>query len=274
MYSKPLEQIENRRGGFYRAAIVGGTVFLASLCSQVFADSSDGWGFSLAPMYLWGKNIDGTSTIAGMDAPLDLDFQDDILKNLDAALAFHFEAKHGDIALFVEYNYGKLDPSSVTNVGSETIEVNIDFKDVMGELGVAYTFADSGSTQWEVLGGVRQFDQKIDVDIGTSIDGPGILPDKIAGGDDWWQGFGGVRVKTKLSARWSLVGRADIGYKNTNNKAAHAIGFFDYRFRDWGSFFAGYRYLDTHYDNGKSGYDSYAFDAKQQGPILGLNFYF
>lgn len=264
----------NKCIGSYRAAVVGCAVLIGSLSGQVSAENPGGWEYSLAPMYLWGKNIDGTSSIAGMAAPLDLDFKDDILENLDAAFAIHFEAKQGNLTLFAEYNYGKLDPSVAIDMGPATINADIDFRDVMGELGVAYAFADSGSTRWEVLGGVRQFDQEMDVKISTPVDGPGILPDKISGGDDWWQGFGGFRVTAKVSERWSFVGRADVGYKNTNNKAGQAIGFFDYRFRGWGSFFAGYRYLDTDYDNRKSGVDGYAFDAKQQGPILGLNFYF
>ena len=79
---------------------------------------------------------------------------------------------------------------------------------------------------------------------------------------------------TRLSERWRFQVRADMGYQDGNNKAAQAIGFFDYKFRNWGSFFAGYRYLDTEYDNKKSGPNGYAFNADQQGPILGVNFYF
>ena len=49
-------------------------------------------------------------------------------------------------------------------------------------------YADSGSTRWEVLGGVRYYDQEIDVKIGKPDIGPGLLPEEIFGGDDWWQG--------------------------------------------------------------------------------------
>ena len=41
-----------------------------------------------------------------------------------------------------------------------------------------------------------------------------------------------------------------------------------------GSSSLGYRYLDTDYSNGKSGPEEYSFNADQQGPILGINFYF
>ena len=47
---------------------------------------------------------------------------------------------------------------------------------------------------------------------------------------------------------------------------------FDYRFRDWGSVFFGYKYMDFDYEDG-SGVNRYAYDATQQGPLAGLAFY-
>jgi hypothetical protein len=65
-----------------------------------------------------------------------------------------------------------------------------------------------------------------------------------------------------------------MGYKDSSNKTAHIYGMFDYRFRDLGSFFAGYRFLKTEYDNKEPGTKRYATDNDQQGPLLGVNFYF
>ena len=48
---------------------------------------------------------------------------------------------------------------------------------------------------------------------------------------------------------------------------------FDYRFKDWGSVFAGYKWMDYDYDNGENEFDRYAYDATQQGPLVGLNIY-
>ena len=255
-------------------AVATGLAALCSISVHARAENPGGWEYSVAPLYLWAKNIDGAASLGGIETPLDLDFQDEILENLEAAFAIHFEAKQGDLTLFAEYNYAKLDPSVEAHLGPFPVTSDIEFKDTMIELGVAYVFADSGSTQWEVLGGLRYMDQELDVEIGKPDIGPGLLPDEISGGDDWWHGYGGFRVTTKLSERWSFRARADYGYKNSNNSAAHASGFFDYRFRDWGSFFAGYRYMDTEYDNRESGDKQYGFDADQQGPVLGVNFYF
>ncbi|MEH6584221.1 MAG: hypothetical protein V7754_19980 [Halioglobus sp.] len=257
-----------------RATISACVATVGLLSGQAMADNPGGWEYSVAPLYLWAKGIDGAASIGQLDAPLDLDFSDDILENLDSAFAIHIEAKQGDLTLWTEYNYAKLDPSAEAALGPVVIGADIEFQDTMFELGVAYVFADTGSTQWEVLGGVRYMDQEIDVEIDKPESLPLPLPDEISGGDDWWHGFGGFRVTTKLSERWSFRAKADLGYQDTDNRAVHAVGFFDYRFTAWGSFFAGYRYLDTEYDNGESGPDGYVFDADQQGPVLGLNFYF
>jgi hypothetical protein len=238
------------------------------LSGHTVAENPGGWEYSVAPLYLWAKNIGGSAAIGGVEAPLDLEFKDDILENLDSAFAIHFEAKQGDLTLFAEYNYAKLDPSTEESLGPITVKADVEFKDTMAELGLTYVFADTGSTQWEVLGGVRYMDQEIDVEVSADI-----IPD-ISGGDDWWHGYGGFRVTTRVSENWRFRARADLGYNDTDNKATHAIGFFDYRFRQWGSFFAGYRYLDTEYDNGKAGPDGYAFNGDQQGPIVGINLHF
>ncbi len=54
---------------------------------------SDEWQFTLAPIFLWGMNIDGTSAIGPITAPLDIGFKDDVLENLGAVFTVHFEAK-------------------------------------------------------------------------------------------------------------------------------------------------------------------------------------
>lgn len=248
------------------------SMVLSAAAGPVAAASEDQWQFAIAPMYLWAKNIEGSSAIGGKEAPLDLDFKDDILDNLDSALAFHFEAKKGNLTLYAEYNDAVLDPTAVVMAGPIEIQADVEFSDVMWEAGALWTFADSGDSQWELLGAVRHMDQDLDVKISSS--GPGIiLPPRVKGGDDWWQGVAGLRYTFHVTDRWSWRMRGDIGYGDSDNTSLHGIAFLDYRYRDWGSFFAGYRYLDTDYDNGRSSANGYAFDADQQGPIIGLSFY-
>ena len=251
------------------------SLLLAPVCLPVHAAEDAGWEFSVAPLYLWAKNIEGSAAIGGREAPLDLDFKDDILDNLDSAFAIHFEARKDNLTLYAEYNYAKLDPTAVASVGPVQLQADIEFEDTLWEAGATWTFAQHGDSTWELLGAIRYAEQDVEIDI-TRSGGPGVipLPEKITGGDDWWQGVAGLRYTFQVTERWSWRLRGDYGYGDSNNSSLHGIGFLDYRFRDWGSFFAGYRYLETDYDNGRDSANGYAFDGDQQGPVLGLNFFF
>lgn len=223
--------------------------------------SDDKWRFTLSPLFLWGMNIDGTSTIGPVSAPLDLNFTDDILENLAAVFTFHFEAQKRNWTFFAEYQYVDLDPSAETSFG---IDANIDFKDQLGELGVAYKVASFGINDLQVLGGARYTRQDLDVKLG-----PGVQLLDV--GESWWDGFAGLRIFTHISENWTFIGRGDIG-TGGSDFIWNIVGMIDYQFKDWGSVFFGYKWLDYDYDNG-SGLDRYAYDALQQGPLAGLSFH-
>ncbi len=124
--------------------ILGCSVLAASFLSisgQVFAENPGGWEYAVAPLYLWGKNIEGEAGLGPVTAPLELDFTDDILENLDAAFAIHFEAKQGDLTLFAEYNFARLDPTVEQTMGPVAAKIDVEFEDTMWELGVAYVVA-------------------------------------------------------------------------------------------------------------------------------------
>lgn len=256
-----------------RAIGLASLMVSASCVSTAFAEEEE-WDFSVAPMYLWAKNIEGFAAIGGSAAPLDLDFKDDILDNLDGAFAIHLEAKKGDLTLYGEYNYAKLNPTTTLTAGPVELLGEVKFRDTMWEAGALWTFANSGSSTWELLGAVRYADQDMDVKITSEI-GSNITPRPLRSsvGDDWWQGVAGLRYVLAVTDRWSWRFRGDYGYGDSDNSSVHAIGLLNYQFQGWGSFFFGYRYLQTDFDNGKNGLDGYAFDGDQQGPVLGLNFH-
>lgn len=226
--------------------------------------TAEEWEFMLAPLFLWGMSIDGVSAIDGNALPLDLSFTDDVFDNINTAFSLHFEARKSDLLLFAEYQYVSLDPELEASVGPAAINASIDFKVNMAELGAGYTVSGNERTRWEVLGGLRWTDHDMDVE----LDGPAVLPGRIKGGDDWYQGFLGARVSTRLGDRWQLIARADYGYGGSDNDALHLTAMVDYRFRNWGSAFFGYRYMDIDYEG-----SSYLYDARQQGPQLGISLY-
>ena len=222
--------------------------------------SEDEWHFTLSPLFLWGMGIDGSSTVGSEELPLQLDFGD-VLDNLDAVFTIHFEMQKGDWTIFAEYQYVDLEPSVSTPSG---VEGGIGFVDQMGELGVAYRVATLGINDIQILGGARLTSQDLDVQLG-----PGIQLLDIS--ESWVDGFVGMRVFTHISDNWTFIGRGDIG-AGGSDFVWNLVGMVDYQFKDWGSVFFGYRWLDYDYSSG-SGKNYYAYDALQQGPLAGLSFY-
>jgi predicted porin len=225
------------------------------------SNSTDGeWEYILAPLFLWAQGIEGTSQIGPVSAPLDITFKD-ALSNLDATFTVHFEMKRDKLTLFGEYQYVNLGPEAEGPMGGQ---LNIGFKDTIAEFGAGYWLFGTEKTNWELLGGARYTKQKLDVSV---EDGPHLLDVS----EDWWVGFLGGRMSAALSEKWTFVGRVDYGVgSGDTNSIWNLTAMFDYRFRNWGSAFVGYKYMNYDYDNGTRGFERYAYDATQQGPLIGM----
>jgi hypothetical protein len=243
-------------------ATIVSLVLIPMTVHDVEAASDDEWNYSLSPVFLWGMKINGSSTVGPSTLPLEIPFSD-VLSNLDSVFTVHFEAQKNDLTLFSELQYVDLEPE--TKIGP--VKLDVDFKDVMFELGAAYRLGGDEATDWEVLGGARYFDQELEVDLGNT-------GKKIEADDDWWNGFIGGRVKHQMSDAWVFEARADYGQGSSSNYSTNAIFYFDYTFNDWGSAFVGYKYMKIKYNNDRSGLNYYAYEAEQQGPVAGLNIHF
>ena len=234
------------------------------IASAAGGDSTDGeWEFSLAPLFLWAQGIEGSSAIGPVEAPLDITFKD-ALSNLEATFTVHFEMKRDRLTLFGEYQYVNLGPEAEGPMGGT---LDIGFKDTIGELGITYWLFGTENTDWELLGGARYTKQALNVSV---EDGPHLL--NVS--EDWWVGFVGGRMAASLSENWTFIARADYGIGSGGSNSIWNLNvMFDYRFKQWGSAFLGYKYMSYDYDNEKKGFDRYTYDATQQGPLIGLVFH-
>ncbi len=211
-------------------------------------------------------SMEGSSTVGMLPSTaLELDFKDDVLKNLEAKFTIHFEAKKNDLTLFTEISYVNLGPTTELTTGQQ---IDIGFKNTMAELGAMYTIVETERSDWEVLGGFRYTKQQLSV---SNLPKLPLLPSSINVSESWGDVFIGGRVITWINDKWRFAGRADFG-TGGSDLVWNGVGLFDYRFKDWGSVFVGYKSMDYDYDNGKSGPDRYAYDALQQGPLAGFNF--
>ena len=258
---KSAQKMFSRILGFTALLVVAGTARAAD----------DEWQFSLSPLFLWGVSVDGDSTINDVDAPVDLDFSDDILDNMEGVFTVHFEARRRDWGFFAEYQYIDLDPEAEVQAGPLSAKADIGFEESTAELGAAWAFYENDCTRWEFIGGARYTDQdlKVDAELSNRVSATQ-RSIKLEGGDDWWHAFGGVRVFHALGKKWSFIGRADYGYGDSDNTAVNLAFQFDYRFSDWGSAFIGARYLEYDYENTNGDVVKYAYDAAKQGPLAGI----
>lgn len=254
---------------FFYVTLMAALLALTSMTTHAAeALSDDGWNYTFSPLFLWGMELNGSSTVGPTSLPLELDFND-LLSNLDMVFTVHFEAQKNDLTLFTEVQYADLDPE--TQIGP--VKLDVDFKNIMAEFGAAYRVAGDEVTGWEVLGGARYFEQDLEVDIGSK----GLIinnDSKIKSDNDWWNGFIGGRVKHQINDAWLFMARADYGQGSSSNYSTNAIFFFDYTFNDWGSAFVGYKYMKIRYDNDRSGLNYYKYEAEQQGPLAGLSIKF
>jgi len=152
----------------------------------------------------------------------------------------------------------KMKPGSTLPNGAP---ISITVKNNIGELGGTYRIHDAAP--WvDLLAGVRY--TTLDV---TSATVPGA---EIS--EEWWDGFGGVRLGHEFGAKkeWSVSGRADVGAGGSDlTWSAYAL--VGWQFTDWGSLNAGYKWLAYDYDTG-SGPSRFSWDVTYQGPIAGLVF--
>ena len=225
-------------------------------------NNNAGWKFELAP-FLWAANVSGEAGLGPINAPLDLDFQDDILENLDFVLTLNFEGKKdGKWGFLSQLTTMKLDPTTQTPAGP----LNVDFKMDLIELGGTYTISRSSNSMIELLGGGRY--TAMDLKINP-------VPPPLGGNpvdEAWWDAFFGARIRSNFgdSGKWGFIARADIGTGESDfvwNAAAHLT----YRFNRTVTGLLGYRILDYDIENG-SGPQRFAFNGDIQGVVAAVIF--
>ena len=94
------------------------------------------------------------------------------------------------------------------------------------------------------------------------------------GTQDWWDPIIGTKLTLPLGKKFSFSVRGDIGGFGVGSDFTwQAFPYFDWRFAQWGSLQAGYRWLSMDYETG-SGASRFTYDMPNQGPQLGFTFHF
>ncbi len=236
-------------------------LILMGMVPTVEAQSgSDEWELQIAPLYLWAVNLDGSMTVRGVDAPLELSFQD-AFDNLDAGLTLHFEAWHTKWGFIGDFSYLNLSDDVAGPLG--LVSANVDLKDWIVEASAGYRFHPSAF----LILGVRYY--KVDATI--TPDGPvGLLP-TLEGEEGWLDPIVGFGWRPKLSKRFTLNFRGDVGgFGLASDLVWHATGSIDLRLSRHVAAGAGYRILDYDYEKER---EQFAFKVQHSGPLAYLRFF-
>lgn len=234
------------------------TLAAPSAFAQGYTPTTDGWQFALAPLY-WGQGIDGTVQVQGTSSKVNYDWFDELNPADNFATQIHFEAKKNKLALIAEPTYVNADDSSAS-VGSSGADVNVEY--LLTDLLVGYRFSKS----WEVLAGLRF----VSMDNTVKIDGGA----RSAASEDWVDIVGGVRYTHQLSQKWDFLGRFDIAgldLTSGSDLTWNGEALFFWAFAPNTQLAVGYRITDIDFTSG-SGSNRFDYDARQQGPLVGVNF--
>jgi hypothetical protein len=235
---------------------------LAVLAGPAAAQS--GWSFAVSP-YVW---------VPGINTSLDTDFgaldasrsNRAALEDLDLAFMGAFEARRGRWGLIGDLIYAKLSNEEDTPFGALFDSAEVTTK--LGALtGYGYWRAyEDAHLSLDLLGGVRYYDLKVEVDLTEGL----LRPRELESKSDWWDGVVGFRGRGDFNENIFSTVLVDVGGFDTGSDFTwQALATVGYQFDDRWSAQAGWRYLDV--EKEIWGED---VQVELDGPILGFTYRF
>lgn len=240
------------------AALGAAVVILAA--PQAGAQSgSDSWDFSIAP-YLIAAGMDGSITVKGIEADVDVPFSD-IVDNLDFAAMVRFDMRNERWVLSSDLFYVDLEGNKDAALGTASVVVQQTLFEVAGGYRISPAFTLLAGARWvDLETGIRYADE--------------FAEREVDAGKSWVDPFIGIQVMAPLTQRWWLGARGDIGGFGVGSEMAwQAYADLGFRVSDLVSVFLGYRAIDMDYEDG-SGRDLFRYDMLIAGPQIGVTFSF
>ena len=253
---------------------------LAAFIPSVTAEekpSVSGWEFSVAP-YMWAISMKGYATVRGLEADVDVGFND-IWDQLNFAFMLEYEARKGHWGLWGNTIYSSLGDSDIEGPAG-LAKVDPSVTAFWQELGGYYRLGT-----WDLADTSGNKTPTVTVDaygggrytyLDTKIDFEGVFSGFVKNIDQdksWLEPLVGVRTIWDFYERWTLTLGGNIGGVAFGSDFAWSTsGLIGYQFNLFGEdnarVFAGYRALSQDYTDG-SGNNKFEWDVTLCGPILG-----
>ena len=246
------------------AVLLAGIVQVAAAQSSAYDEDSPGWGFQVAPYFLF-PHMNGQTSIRGQAVDVDVG-PGDIFENLDFGAMLYLEMANRDWAISLDGMYMNLGANGTTPDTERDAEVD------MKQLGItaagmwrAESFAEVG------IGG------RFNSIEGGIVVAPGdvVLPGlDVSDSRTWFDPLLVIRRTAPFESKWRLGIRGDVGgFGIGSDLTWQVFPFVGYRFSKLFEVGAGYRALSVKYDTG-SGDDYFLYDMITFGPQLGISFHF
>ncbi len=256
------------------------------VCSSAYGQEEstggDKWQISFIP-YFFAPSMKGNATISGQTSSIDVGF-DDIIDNFDVfGVSGRVEAWKGDWGFFFDGSYLDLEGDFTITSSGGPVNIGMEIRESILDFGVAYKLVEerleeSGSRMFtfEPLGGVRYHYFKQEVKLSGIHPELGPVGTTVGGDEEWFEPFVGGRLRYDLTEKLAAGVRADFGgfgIGSASKLTWNLVAGIDWQFKENMSLKLGYRVYDVDYSR-HSGTDEFGFDAKMQGPIIGLTMRF
>jgi opacity protein-like surface antigen len=240
------------------------------------AAESGGWSVDLVA-YVWLPiRMDGVSSVAGVNVPLDFNLGDVFDNFKPIGLAGRVEAWYDDqFGIIFDASYVRLEsegfalPTPTPTPFELTIQQGI--IDLAGGWRVMKPSAsDGGSRIWvDLIGGLRwqYLDQSIDFNVAPSL----------GGSEDFFEPLVGARFVWGASDTWSLMVRGDasgFGVGSASDLTWNLVAGAMWNVTDRFSLQLAYKYQSIDYDNEVQGPSQIGLDMDLHGPYVGFAFEF
>ncbi len=228
-------------------------VGLALLLATPLAAAQD-YDWSFTP-YLWAAGIDGEAGLGPFQTDIGVEFSD-IADVLAGAALFHVEANRDGYGVFGDLVFLSLEADSEPSpVGGQT---ETSFDTTIAEIGY---LNKSSSIGLEL--GVRYWDLDLEMD-------PTTLP-TLERGQDWVDGFVGLRTVREINDKWNWTTRANIGAGGTDVTLGVDM-VFGRKLASGNQFVSGFKLLDIDYEEPSANGVPFRMDLMFIGATIGYLF--
>lgn len=229
--------------------------------------SDSGWDFLLS-VYSPLMGLEGDVGVAGLTTSVDVPF-DDILEQIDGGFMAAFEARRDRWSITGDVIWLKLSGSSLPTANSY---VGFEQEQVMASLALGYELFGTENTHFDLLGGAAL--TSLDVALDATLAPPGPLLPTVSrsgsGSETWVDPFVGLRVRHRLSERWSCFATGVYGgFGVASDEYWQAVAGVGFQLTERTAFALAYRVISTDYHDG-----GFTYDVENSGPNLGVVFNF